>query len=100
MRINNNFNVLPFYDSLQKQNSKKWYSFGQHYPLICPNNTILPFQFITDSEVTVSSNIEAGNVHSGKVTNLGVKPSVSKGTQADATYYIVKMVESSISAMT
>lgn len=99
MRINNNFNVLPFYDSLQKQNSKKWYSFGQHYPLICPNNTILPFQFITDSEVTVSSNIEAVNVHSGKVTNLGVKPSVSKGTQADATYYIVKMVETTISAM-
>ena len=99
MRINNNFNVLPFYDSLQKQNSKKWYSFGQHYPLICPNNAILPFQFITDSEVTVSSNIEAVNVHSGKVTNLGVKPSVSKGTQADATYYIVKMVETTISAM-
>lgn len=99
MRINNNFNVLPFYDSLQKQNSKKWYSFGQHYPLICPNNTILPFQFITDSEVTFSSNIEAVNVHSGKVTNLGVKPSVSKGTQVDATYYIVKMVETTISAM-
>ena len=99
MRINNNFNVLPFYDSLQKQNSKKWYSFGQHFPLICPNNTILPFQFIIDSQITVSSNIEAVSVNNGKVTNLGVQPSVIEGTQAGATYYIVKMAETTINAM-
>lgn len=42
---NNNFNVLPWYNSRDKVNSKKWYAFGQTWPLICPNNAILPFQF-------------------------------------------------------
>lgn len=96
MRINNNFNVLPFYDSLQKQNSKKWYSFGQHYPLICPNNKLLPFQFITNEELTITGNIVAVNVTTGQTTDLGVKPVVMLGTQPGAQYYIVKLSETAI----
>lgn len=98
MKINNNFNVLPFYDSLQKLNSNKWYSFGQHYPLICPNNEILPFQFIVYNEITLY-NIEAVNVETGKVTDLGVKPGITAGTQGDLTYYVVKSPGTSISEM-
>ena len=98
MKINNNFNVLPFYDSLQKLNSNKWYSFGQHYPLICPNNEILPFQFIIYNEVTLY-NIEAVNIETGKVTDLGVKPGITAGTQGDLTYYVVKSPGTSISEM-
>ena len=96
MRINNNFNVLPFYDSLQKQNSKKWYSFGQHYPLICPNNKLLPFQFVTNEELTITGNIVAVNVTTGQTTDLGVKPGVMLGTQPGAQYYIVKLSETAI----
>lgn len=96
MRINNNFNVLPFYDSLQKQNSKKWYSFGQHYPLICPNNKLLPFQFVTNEELTITGNIEAVNVTTGQTTDLGIKPGVMLGTQPGAQYYIVKLAETAI----
>lgn len=99
MRINNNFNVLPFYDSLQKLNSNKWYAFGQHYPLICPNNALLPFQFIVDTNITLS-NIEAINVNTQEVTDLGIKPEIQLGSQTDASYYVVKMPETTIQKMT
>lgn len=48
---NNNFNVLPWYNSRDKVNSKKWYAFGQTWPLICPNNAILPFQFCIEGVI-------------------------------------------------
>ena len=96
MRINNNFNVLPWYDSISRQNSKKWYSFGQHYPLICPDNSILPFQFVIDTQIEITGNIKAVSVESNDVTDLGIKPSVTLGTQTDANYYIVKQGAASI----
>ena len=96
MKINNSFNVFPFYDTLQKQNSKKWYSFGQHYPLICPNNKLLPFQFVTNEEIIITGNIVAVNVITGQTTDLGVKPVVMLGTQPGAQYYIVKLSETAI----
>lgn len=39
-----NFSVLPFYDSLEEQNSKKSYAYGDVYPLYMPKGVILPFQ--------------------------------------------------------
>ena len=42
MRLN--FSVLPFYDSLEEQNSKKNYAYGDVYPLYMPKGVILPFQ--------------------------------------------------------
>lgn len=44
---NNNFSVLPFYDSLDKQNHRKDYAFGNIYPLIAQANYLLPFQIVT-----------------------------------------------------
>ena len=99
MNINNNFNVLPFYDNLQKQNRNKWYSFGQHYPLICPNNIILPFQFVITTEITFLGNIEAVSVDKGTATNLGVKPEIIQGAQGNSSYYVVKKAETTINAM-
>lgn len=40
----NNLQVLPFYDSIEKQHHKKPYSFGQVYPLIASIKSLLPFQ--------------------------------------------------------
>lgn len=42
--MNLNFSVLPFYDSLEEQNSKKNYAYGDVYPLYMPKGVILPFQ--------------------------------------------------------
>ena len=90
MSINNGFNILPWYDSLEKQNSKKWYTFGQSWPLACPQNIILPFQFVSSSAISIESNIYAVSLTDGTQVNLGIKPEVIAGTQAGSTYYIVK----------
>lgn len=43
---NNNLSVLPWYTSLQEQNHRKSYAFGDIYPLYAPNNMLLPFQIM------------------------------------------------------
>lgn len=40
----NSFNVLPFYDNLDKQNHRKSYAYNSMYPLIVKNGTFIPFQ--------------------------------------------------------
>lgn len=46
--LQNNFQVLPFYDSIEKQNHRKPYAFGQAYPLIA-SKSLLPFQLNVES---------------------------------------------------
>jgi len=96
MKINNGFNVLPWYDSLDKQNCKKWYTYGQTWPLLCPQGSILPFQFISDTAISISSNIYAINTETKQAIDLGVKPAVIEVNRADITYYIVKLANTSI----
>lgn len=48
IQYNNNLSVLPFYDSIEKQNHRKTYAYGEVYPLYCPTGRILPFQFMTE----------------------------------------------------
>lgn len=43
---NNNFSVLPWYTSIDQQNHRKSYAYGQIYPLFTPANTMLPFQIM------------------------------------------------------
>ena len=43
---NNNLSVLPFYDRIERQQHRKFASFGAIYPLFMPLHIILPFQFI------------------------------------------------------
>jgi hypothetical protein len=45
---NNNYSVLPFYDSVQRQNHRKFYAFDKVYPLYTPKGYIIPFQIIRD----------------------------------------------------
>lgn len=47
MTPNNNLSVLPFYDSLERQNHRKDYAFGNIFPLFAPANILLPFQIMT-----------------------------------------------------
>lgn len=44
--IQNNYSVLPFYTDLNKQTHRRSYAYGQIYPLITPDKTVLPFQII------------------------------------------------------
>lgn len=47
--ISNNISPLPFYESIEQQNHRKDYAFGQVYPLITYRNMLLPFQIILPS---------------------------------------------------
>ena len=96
MNINNGFNVLPWYDSVDKQNRRKWYAYGQTYPLICPVGNILPFQFVSDTALTIQSNLYAINKDTGQSLDLGVQPIVTEKTIKDNTYYVVKLNNVSI----
>ena len=72
MTPNNNLNVLPFYDSLEKQNHKKPYAFGAIYTLIAPNAKILPFQIVRAKQDPSSTFgvAEIKNVRTGVVTDI------------------------------
>lgn len=41
---NNNLSVLPWYTSIEQQNHRKSYAYGNIYPLIAPAGHLLPFQ--------------------------------------------------------
>lgn len=46
IQSNNNFSVLPWYTSIDEQNHRKSYAYGNIYPLFTPKNKMLPFQFM------------------------------------------------------
>ena len=54
---NNNLSILPFYDSVEKQNHRKDYAFGEVFCLASPNRRILPFQFVIPHTPTTSSTV-------------------------------------------
>lgn len=46
---NNNISVLPWYTSIEQQNHRKSYAYGQIYPLFAPADRLLPFQIIRNT---------------------------------------------------
>ena len=52
MKQNDNFSVLPFYDSLQKQHHLKDYAYGKKYALMCDISILLPFQIVIPHKTT------------------------------------------------
>ena len=91
---NNNFNILPWYTSLEKLNSKKWYAFGQTWPLICPNDSILPFQFVVPGVITSVSTITL-ITPDNFVTKTSVQPVIIANEKAG---YSVIMVHPGITS--
>lgn len=52
---NNNLSVLPFYTSIDEQNHRKSYSYGEVYPLYTPVKVVPPFQIMmASSPATIS----------------------------------------------
>lgn len=55
MTTNNNISVLPWYKSIEEQNHRKSYAYGEVYPLFAQAGLLLPFQIIREhrnNEVT------------------------------------------------
>lgn len=47
MQSNNNLSCIPFYHSLEEQDYRKWYAYGDKYPHKVPNDYLVPFYFVT-----------------------------------------------------
>lgn len=54
---NNNFSVLPFYDSLDKQSHRKSYAYNSVFPLISHTDTFLPFQVVVPLSYSSSPSV-------------------------------------------
>ena len=59
MTQNNNLSVLPFYTSLDLQNHRRSYAYGEIYPLFCPKDDLLPFQILIPHTSTAFSLTDA-----------------------------------------
>lgn len=88
MTPNNNLSVLPWYTDINFQNHRKWYSFGDIYPLFTPNRTMLPFQIIRptrNNQITNVTMYRKGGEYVGiitqhlKETGLQIKQFASLG---------------------
>lgn len=58
MSRNNNMSVIPFYESLEEQDFRKWYSYGKVFPLVVSQNSLTPFFFVMPSTASLITNIE------------------------------------------
>lgn len=71
IQSNNNFSVLPWYTSIEEQNHRKSYAFGNVYPLFTPKDKLLPFQIIRDTRPNAISSVnlyEFNGQHVGDIT--------------------------------
>ena len=91
----NNFNVLPFYRSIKSQIDKRWYSFGDKWPIISKSTEIIPFQIVIQKSIASVSTLHIVNCNTGADTNLGIKPIII--TRND---YSIIMLHSGINTLT
>lgn len=68
---NNNLNILPFYDSIDKQNHRKTYAFDSIFNLISENIRLLPFQLRREHAAGATINkVEIIDLETESVTNI------------------------------
>ena len=70
MTTNNNISVLPFYTSLDEQDYRKSYAYGDVYPLYAQANMLLPFQVIRPHSNSPVSQIFLCRKDGTRITSL------------------------------
>lgn len=70
MTPNNNLSVLPWYDSINKQNHRKDYAYGNIYQLITPDRTLLPFQLKRTSRSNQISQVLLKNIEGKTIADI------------------------------
>ena len=70
---NNNLSVLPFYDSIERQNARKWWMYDKVYPLFVPSGYMLPFQVMRPSRTELAKGdlMESTDGDTGYLTSDG-----------------------------
>ena len=72
MTTNNNLSVLPFYKSLDEQDWRKSYAYGDVYPLFAQAGILLPFQIVRDhrsNSITSVILFQKDGTQVGNITN-------------------------------
>lgn len=70
MTPNNNLSVLPWYDSIKKQNHRKDYAYGNVYQLITPDRKLLPFQFIRQTRINPISKVILKSIEGKTIADI------------------------------
>ena len=93
MSPNNNFNILAWYDSINQQNHRKSYVYGSIWGLIAPDNSILPFQFVSPGSLGNVTSIVVKSLNSNKSIDLTGKLDiqVTNHTDDDNNAYSIVM---------
>lgn len=93
MSPNNNFNILAWYDSIDQQNHRKSYVYGSIWGLIAPDNSILPFQFVSPGSLGNVTSIVVKSLNSNKSIDLTGKLDiqVTDHTDDDNNAYSIVM---------
>jgi hypothetical protein len=63
---NNNLSILPFYETLDEQNHKKFYAYGDVYNLISPDSKILPFHIVREHQAGTNFVFDIYNYETGQ----------------------------------
>lgn len=92
MATNNNFSPLPWYDSVAEQDSRKWWKYGNIYPLYCPSMHLIPSQFVNHGHTTgpiYSSLFAPATVQDGYwIDNAGTPRDISSPVSKVQVYRI------------
>ena len=93
MSPSNNFNILAWYDSIDQQNHRKSYVYGSIWGLIAPDNSILPFQFVSPGSLGNVTSIVVKSLNSNKSIDLTGKLDiqVTNHTDDDNNAYSIVM---------
>ena len=70
MTPNNNLSVLPWYDSISRQNHRRDYAYGNVYQLITPDRKLLPFQIRRDTRASSISQVLLKNIEGKTIADI------------------------------
>lgn len=70
MTPNNNLFPLPWYDSLERQNHRRDYAFGNVFPLITPDRKLLPFQISRDTRSNGITKLILRNLQGQQIADI------------------------------
>jgi len=104
MTPNNNLSPLAFYDSVDKQNHRKDYAFGEAYPLYTPSRRILPFQIIRSTRAIAAIPYAALHNLDGSVFLDITAPMISGGLEvvshSSLGFDVIKYPDPAVMAIT
>ena len=70
MTPNNNLSVLPWYNSIERQNHRRDYAFGNIYPLITPDRKLLPFQIVRSTRGNAITQVVLRDITGKQIANI------------------------------